>query len=317
MAARQVAQEQVLHAVRVLVLVDEQVLEALGPLVAHAGLALEDQDDLEQQVVEVERVGALHGRRVVARDAREHLALDAVPFVGDLEHELAAGTERQVPGAVLLAADLGADPARLEARRVEARAGDELLQEAVAVARVVDREVARVAREHLDLAPQEPRAGRVEGRDPTAGRVDEARHARAHLARRLVRERDRQDAARRHAALEDQPRDAPGDHARLARARAGQDRERAVAVQHGPALGRVQALDQLDQRAPAGLAPVVGSTRIARDARLVRRARLPAVVVPRLGQRGRVRAARLAVGAGRVGVAGLVAAGRRPGVHGK
>ena len=48
-----------------------------------------------------------------------------------------------------------------------------------------------------------------------------------------------------------EPGDAVGEHARLARAGAGQDEQRAFAVGHGGALGRVEALQQ-------GLDAVVG-----------------------------------------------------------
>jgi len=63
----------------------------------------------------------------------------------------------------------------------------------------------------------------------------------AHLLRRLVGEGDREDLVRLRAARQHQVRDPVGEHARLARPRAGQDQERTVAVLDGLPLGRVQA----------------------------------------------------------------------------
>ena len=67
----------------------------------------------------------------------------------------------------------------------------------------------------------------------------------AHFARRLVRERDRDDA-RRIGATFDQVRDLGRDHARLAAARAGQHEQRAVDVAHGVALRRIERKDMHD-----------------------------------------------------------------------
>src|SRR5437764_10826 len=62
----------------------------------------------------------------------------------------------------------------------------------------------------------------------------------APLPRRLVRERDREDLVRLHAARGDQMRDAVGEDARLPRARARDDQERALGGENGLLLGLVQ-----------------------------------------------------------------------------
>ena len=59
----------------------------------------------------------------------------------------------------------------------------------------------------------------------------------AHLLRGLVGEGDGQQLAGARAPGLHEPGDAMGEHARLARAGAGQDQQRAVAVGHGGALG--------------------------------------------------------------------------------
>ena len=61
-----------------------------------------------------------------------------------------------------------------------------------------------------------------------------------HLGGGLVGEGHGQDRVRRDAFLVDQPRDAAGDDARLARAGAGQDEQRAIGSFDGIALFRIQ-----------------------------------------------------------------------------
>src|SRR5262249_2364478 len=138
--------------------------------------------------------------------------------------------------AVLALADPGADRGRTKALHVVAQVAHDLLDQVVALAGVVDREVARPAAEVLDFAPQDARAGRVEGADPQALHREEGLAALAHLARGLVGEGDREDLVRSRAARGDEPGDAARDDARLARARPGQDQERALAVDDRRAL---------------------------------------------------------------------------------
>ncbi len=138
------------------------------------------------------------------------------------------------------------DGARRVALRVDAELVEAALDEPPRVGLVVDRELARVA-EPVRLGAQHPRAGGVEGHDPHRARAaaEQQLDALAHLLRRLVRERDREDLVRaRHpGALEEG--DPMRQHARLARARAGEDQQRALAVRDGLALGRVEAREQV------------------------------------------------------------------------
>jgi hypothetical protein len=62
----------------------------------------------------------------------------------------------------------------------------------------------------------------------------------AHLAGRFVRERDGEDAVRRHAVVRDEVRDAEHDDARLAAARAREDEQRPVDVRGRAGLGLVE-----------------------------------------------------------------------------
>ena len=65
----------------------------------------------------------------------------------------------------------------------------------------------------------------------------------AHLARGLVRERDREDLLGLDPVRVDQVRDAVREDARLARARAGDDEQRPLGREHGLPLGRVQVCE--------------------------------------------------------------------------
>ena len=105
---------------------------------------------------------------------------------------------------------------------------------------VVDREAGRQP-ERRGLAAQQPHRGGVERADPQARRrgPDGALDALAHLARGAVREREREDRLGADAALE-QPRDARGEHAGLARAGAGDDQRGAALVLDGVALRGVE-----------------------------------------------------------------------------
>src|SRR4029450_4319178 len=74
--------------------------------------------------------------------------------------------------------------------------------------------------------------------------AEEASHVLRHLARRLVRERDRQDRARRHAALPDQVRDPVREGPGLAGAGPGGERDRALGVEDRLALDVVESVEQ-------------------------------------------------------------------------
>ena len=86
-------------------------------------------------------------------------------------------------------------------------------------------------------------AGRVERADPERTcqvRTAESLEPRAHLAGRLVGERHREDAPRRHAQVRDEVRDAVSDDPRLAAPRAGEDEQRPVGVRHRAGLRFVE-----------------------------------------------------------------------------
>src|SRR3954447_12879914 len=128
---------------------------------------------------------------------------------------------------------------RVAVELLETRANEPQL-----VGLVVDREIRAVA-EPRRLTAQDPAAGCVEGEDPDRPRLrpDRTLDPLAHLLRRLVRERDRQDLVRLDADRGEQVRDAVGEDARLPGARSGDDEQRTLGRQHGLALGLVQVCE--------------------------------------------------------------------------
>ena len=218
--------------VRVLVLVDEDVAERLAPALERLGEALEDLHREHEQVVEVDGVRGVEAPLVQLVRLGDGL----IPERGDAARVLLRRDE-----LVLRARDLRVDAARREALRVLAELLEARLDEPHLILVVVDREGRRVA-EALCLAAQHPAAGGVEGEDPDRPRrlPEHPLEPLAHLPRRLVRERDREDLVRLHAARADEVRDAIGEDARLPGAGAGDDEERPLGRENGLALGLVE-----------------------------------------------------------------------------
>ncbi len=227
----------ILGPVGVLVLVDQHVPEAPPVAVAHLLEELEQVHAAEQQVVEVHRVGAVQALLVEPVDVGGGLLEEA------LHLELVGLGVEQL---VLRVRDLAPDAARGEALGIDVQLLDAVLDQPQRVLLVVDREAAGVA-EPLGVGPQHSRAGGVEGHHPHRARAPahQGLHPLAHLLRRLVRERDREDLAGPRLAGADQMGDPVREHARLARAGAREDEERPLGVQHGLALGLVESLEQL------------------------------------------------------------------------
>ena len=236
MLLRQQLQPAVLGAVRVLVLVDEHVAEALAIAVADLLEQLEQVHAAEQQVVEVHRVRGVEALLVQVVDVGGRLLEEG----GHLQ-AVGLGVEE----LVLRVRDLAADAARGEALGVHVELVDAGLHQPQGVLLVVDREAAGVA-ELVGVGAEHPRAGRVEGHHPhrPGAIADKLLDPLAHLLRGLVREGDGQDLARPRLPRAHEMGDPVGEHAGLARPRSGQDQQGAISVQDGVALGLVQPLQQ-------------------------------------------------------------------------
>ena len=225
-------QQPVLRVVRVLVLVDEDVAEGSLPARERLGEALEDLHREHEQVVEVDGVRGVQATLVELVHLRDRL----VPERRDARDVLLRRDE-----LVLRPRDLRVDPPRREALRVLPELLQARLDEAHLVLVVVDREARRVP-EPLGLPSEHPPARRVEREDPdrARGRAEHPLEPLAHLPRRLVREGDREDLIRADLQVFDEVCDPVGEHARLPRARPGDDEQRAFRVLDGLALGLIE-----------------------------------------------------------------------------
>ena len=217
----------VLGPVGVLVLVHQDVAEALLVVVQHVGAGLQQVDGHQQQVVEVHGVGRQQPLLVLAVDLGDPALHDGPG---------PAGVGLEVDQLVLGGRDEGVDGPGRELLGVEVEVPDHVPGQADGVGLVVDGEVALVA-EAGGVPAQDAHARGVEGRHPHAPghRADQGLDPLAHLLGRLVGEGDGQDLERGDALLGDQPGDAVGQHPGLARAGAGHDQQRAVRV--GDRLG--------------------------------------------------------------------------------
>ena len=157
------------------------------------------------------------------------------------------GEERLVEHVVLGPADRAQDRGRPElAGRRQVLLGQDPLHQLLLVVRVVDHEPP-VEPDRLAVAAQHPRAQRVERPrlDVLAVLADERLDPLAELARGAVGERHGQDPPGLDGLDADQVRDPVGDDARLARARAREDQQRALGRGDGPRLLGVEAADDL------------------------------------------------------------------------
>ena len=225
--------EQVLRPIGVLILVHHHVHELVRVLVADGFRLLEQLHRLQQQVVEVERVGVAQCLRVELVELPDVL-LARVPGV--------RGEGFGAFHAVLRMADSREREPRRHGALVGAHLPERLLHHRELVGRIVDDEVTREA-DVRRLAAQQARAERVERGDPHPFAVHPQQRldARAHLLRGFVGERDREQAIGLAEALADEIRDAVRDDARLAGARAGKNQQRARAVEDGFLLFRIES----------------------------------------------------------------------------
>ena len=236
-ALGQQAQPQVLGDVGVLVLVDENELEAALVVGEHVRVVEEQPQVLEQQIAEVAGVQLLQA-----------------PLIGGIELRALAGRKaegfprRHLVGrqsAVLPAIDERSQLPRRPAVLVETLGFDHLLQEADLVVGVEDGE-ARLEADELGVAAQDLDADGVEGAEPRHaldGAADEIADALLHLARRLVGEGDGEDLAGERTARGEDVGDARRQHARLAGAGAGEHEHGAVERFDGRALLRVETVE--------------------------------------------------------------------------
>ncbi len=226
--------EVILRPIRVLILVDHDEPELFGVFVANVPDFVEQLDGLQQQIVEVERAVVFETLDVFLVHLRELLA----PLAPALRLEEVRPGHR-----VLRVADLGQRHPRLHDAVVDLQLFEHLLDERDLIGRVVDDEISRQA-DGRCFPPQQARAERVKRRDPRADqrRAEQRLDASTHFFRGFVGERDGKNFVVLRVPFGQEVRDALRDDARLARAGARKDEQRAVDVQDGLALFGIEGL---------------------------------------------------------------------------
>ena len=223
-------------------LVHQQVRPCLLVLGQAASVALQQRRAEQEQVVEVDGIARAHRRFVAHEGGGDHRRGAAQPAVGGGGYVgvLGGGDGRlhlpRGPAACALGGAgrlLGRDHAHL---------GHDLahhLDRVVSVVHCEARPVRQLRLKLCDVAPQHREAQGVEGaQGHRVGRrgAEHAREPLAQLARRLVGEGQREDAARRHLLGAHQVRDVCDEDARLARAWPRRKPHGAARREHGGQL---------------------------------------------------------------------------------
>ncbi len=232
--AREHLDPRVLQAVGVLELVDQDVAKAPLVVLAHGVVVAQEFVASQHELAEVDHALAL------ALFFVQLVELDLLAVVVAADFHVA-----RAPAVFLGAGD---EPLRLLRRKalvVDVVLLHEPLDGRELVLRVEDLE-GRGQVGQLPVRAQEAVAQAVEGADPHAAHIDRqhGRQARHHLLGGLVGEGHGEDAAGRHLARLQQPGDAGGQDAGLARSGTREDERVAGRKRHGGALLGVEVLEQ-------------------------------------------------------------------------
>ena len=218
-----------LQLVRVLVLVDEDVAEFAFQHCRDVVMLVEQQFPVDEEVVEVHRIGFALSIFVASEDADNLLLVDREMGVVFLEMQLQRGARVDQKGI-----DVEQDVAFRESplERFDAEGRDGAVHHFFGVFIVENRKIRAIA-DRLGVVAEQAIADRVERAAPDATGIDgdELLDAAQHLAGSLVGEGQQQDVLRIDAIL-DEPRHAVGEGARLAAAGAGDDQQRSLAGHH-------------------------------------------------------------------------------------
>ena len=195
-------------------------------------MVLQQKEGVQQQIVEVEGVGLLHT-----------LLHDLVNACGLLSHRVACRVGEDVRNLQLVfrGGDAIAQSVDWITTRIDIELGHDLLHQTLRIGIVVNGEVLRET-EHVSVGAQDANAHAVERGHPHAANLttDDALQTLAHFGCGLVRERDGHDLPRSHAEVLDHMSDAVCKHTRLARASAGQYKQRPFGALGGLTLRAVQ-----------------------------------------------------------------------------
>ena len=237
-APGQLLDHDVLRPVRVLVLVDHDVGEALLVSLEHVLVLFEQAHRPKQEVIEVEGMVLLEDGLVANARLRGQLL------------EMRAGGARlrgRAQQLILGPGDRFHDGPRWIALGVESHLVHDLFDGREPVSLVIDDEPP-VDPGRAAVPPQDPSSDCMERSHPDAacGQVEQLLDPRAHLPGRLVGEGDGQNLVWLGATLLNQPGDPVGKDACLAAARSGEDEEGAVVSGDRCSLRRVKTGQQVN-----------------------------------------------------------------------
>ncbi len=247
--ARQHAHQFVLRAVRVLVFVDEQILEAAIVILAHGRGGFQQTRRFQQQIIEIEGIGFAQFLAIFLEQMRDLLRLR----IGRLQVKLL-----RIEHVIFRPRDAREHGARRELLVVDAEALHHRLDHRLLVALVVDHEFFRMADRRLprrsrgnlqsfNVASQNAHAERMKRRDDRFRNAQSAHkflHAFAHFGGGLVGKGHRQNGFRHHSNVLDQVSNAVGNDPCLAAPRAREDEHRALGSFDGLALLRVELIEK-------------------------------------------------------------------------
>ncbi|MBV6467376.1 MAG: hypothetical protein PGMFKBFP_02732 [Anaerolineales bacterium] len=229
----------ILREVRILEFVHQHVDESPRVFLSHGRIVLQQARGVDEQVVEVHRVAGDEAFLIFDEDALDD-------FVAVIRDRVIVRADQ----IILRLRDRSVDGRGAEAFVVEVKFFDDAFDDPLLVVGVEDDEVA-LHRQELSLAPQQARADGVEGSQhhPLCGVLaEQGLDAGLHLARGFVGERHRQDLVGTDSLRRDQPGDALGEDARLARARSRQDEDGAASSRHCFALLGVEFVEEIHDK---------------------------------------------------------------------
>ena len=237
--------ETELDIVRILVLVDHDVAEALLIVLKHLRLRVKQLHGLQQEIIEVERL-VLVQLLLIELEAVRHLPHTEITAARLLLSEL---ERTQAP--VLRTRNHRQHHTLLKHLRVNAELLQHLLHQRPLIIRIIDGEI-RLVTETIDVAPKDANTHRVEGRYPdlTRLRPDQPVDTLPHLPRCLIRERNREDVPRRDPAVLDEIGHTMRQHTRLTRTRTRQHQQRPLRTAHRLTLLLIQNSLQIFHSSP-------------------------------------------------------------------
>ena len=192
-SARKQGRQLVLQLVRVLILVDHNIVEFALVIRPHILELLKQLDGLEDDIIKIQRIGLVQALFVFGVELRDAIHAVIAGLSG------VSGKQLRILPLVLGLADHRKSQTRREGFFVQPEVFQNVLHDPLGIARVIDREAARVAVQPVDLPPENAAAGSVERHGPDVHGViaQQCLQSGLQLVCSFVCERDGQNRPRR------------------------------------------------------------------------------------------------------------------------